>query len=100
MLAFLRAQMQNLLTQRAALKTELDATIEAPTKEKRDLTDAEQSAFTEKRDALKAKDDEIDALKTRITELEDAEKRDATAAELRAQFGQSGPQPSGLQVTA
>lgn len=100
MLAFLREQMQTLLTQRAALKTELDATIEAPTKEKRDLTDAEQSAFTEKRDALKAKDDEIAALQARIAELEEAEKRDATAAELRAKFGQTGPQPSGLQVTA
>lgn len=88
MLTALRTQMQELLTQRAALKTELDAILKAPTAEQRSaLTTEEQTAFDEKRTAVTAKDTEIEALETRIAELEESEKRDAKAAELRTRFG-------------
>jgi hypothetical protein len=100
MLAFLRKQMQDALEARAALKTELDGILKAPSDEKRDLTADEDTAFAEKRDAIKAKDADIDALEARIAEVEAAEARDAKAAELRAQYGQAGPQGSGIRVTS
>ncbi|MGW7195544.1 phage major capsid protein [Streptomyces chryseus] len=100
MLAFLRKQMQAALEERAALKTALDGVIEAPTKENRALTDEETSRFNEARSAVKAKDDEIEGMRARISELEESEARDAKAAELRKQFGQEGPQPTGARVTS
>src|SRR5882757_8415823 len=66
MLAFLRQQMQDLLTKRAPLKTAVDAAIEAPTRENRNLTDAEQTAFTAAREALQAHDAEVEELQGRI----------------------------------
>ncbi|MEU6098945.1 phage major capsid protein [Streptomyces sp. NPDC047079] len=92
MLAFLRKQLQDLLEQRAALKTELDEVLKAPTAEKRNLTAEEDKAFAEKRDAIKAKDADIESVQARITELEEVEARDATAAQLRAQYGQNTPE--------
>jgi len=100
MLAFLRKQMQAALEERAALKTNLDAVIDAPTKEARNLTDEETAKFNEARAAVKAKDEEIEALQGRIKDAEEAEARDARAAEIRAQFGQEGPQPTGARVTS
>ncbi|MGY1498545.1 phage major capsid protein [Streptomyces sp. QTS52] len=100
MLAFLRKQLQDLLEQRAALKTELDGILKAPSEEKRNLSDDEDKVFVEKRDAIKAKDTEIEAVNTRIAELADAEERDAKAAELRAKYQPAGPQPSGAKVTS
>src|ERR1044072_1180163 len=79
MLAFLRKQLQDLLEQRAALKTELDGILDAPGAEQRDLTDAEKTAFGEKRDAIKAKDGEVETVRGRIAELEEAEERDKKA---------------------
>jgi HK97 family phage major capsid protein len=100
MLAFLRTQLQELLEQRAALKTELDGILKEPTAEKRALSDDEDKAFTEKRDAIKAKDTDIKAAEERIADLEEAEERDTKAAELRAKYQPSGPQPSGIKVTS
>ncbi|MCX4786469.1 phage major capsid protein [Streptomyces sp. NBC_01221] len=101
MLAFLRTQLQDLLEQRAALKTELDGVLAEPTTEKRNLTDDEQSAFNEKRDAIKAKDAEIKASEERIAELEESESRDNKAAELRAKYGQAPtPVAAGVTVTS
>ncbi|MEU0426441.1 phage major capsid protein [Streptomyces canus] len=100
MLAFLRKQLQDLLEQRAALKTELDGILDAPGAEQRDLTDAEKTAFGEKRDAIKAKDDEVETVRGRIAELEEAEERDKKAAELRAKYQPAGPQPTGVKVTS
>lgn len=100
MLAFLRTQLQELLEQRAALKTELDGILATPAAEKRGLTDDEDKAFAEKRDAIKAKDADIAAVEARIGELEEAEQRDAKAAELRAKYQPGGPQPSGVKVTS
>ncbi|MEU2313144.1 phage major capsid protein [Streptomyces albidoflavus] len=101
MLAFLRTQLQELLEQRAALKADLDGVLTAPTAEKRNLTDEEQSAFDEKRETIKAKDAEIDGCQKRIAELEESEARDTAAAELRARYGQAPtPAPSGVTVTS
>ena len=100
MLAFLRTQLQELLEQRAALKTELDGILETPTAEKRALNDDEDKAFTEKRDAIKAKDGDIKTVEDRIADLEEAEVRDNKAAELRARYTPAGPQPTGIKVTS
>lgn len=100
MLAFLRTQLQELLEQRAALKTELDGILAKPAEEKRGLSDDEDKAFTEKRDAIKAKDADIKAIQDRIADLEEAEERDAKAAELRAKYQPAGPQPTGIKVTS
>ncbi|MET9088139.1 phage major capsid protein [Streptomyces sp. NPDC004237] len=98
MLAFLRKQLQELLEQRAALKTELDAVLKAPADEQRGLTADEDTAFAEKRDAIKAKDAEIETAQDRIKELEEVEARGATAAQLRAQYGQQNPEGPTVQV--
>src|SRR5436190_12246547 len=100
MLAFLRKQMQDLLEQRAALKTDLDAILKAPSEEKRGLTDDEDAAFTEKRGAIKKADDDIAAIEQRIADLEEDERRAAKAAELRAKYQPEGPQPTGVKVTS
>lgn len=100
MLAFLRKQLQDALEQRGALKAELDGILAAPGTEQRDLTDAEKSAFEEKRDAIKAKDGEIKDVEARIAELAEAEERDAKAAELRAKYAPAGPQATGIKVVS
>lgn len=100
MLAFLRKQMQDLLEQRAALKTDLDAVLKVPADEKRNLTDEEDTAFAEKRDAIKKADADMAALEARIADLEDEEKRAAKAAELRGKFSPDGPQPTGVKVVS
>ncbi|MEU8270139.1 phage major capsid protein [Sphaerisporangium sp. NPDC049002] len=92
MLEFLRQQLAKLLEERAALKTDLDGVLEAPRAEQRDLSDEETAAFTEKRGAIKAKDDEIEEKRSRIAELEDDEKREQRAGELAAKYGQTGEQ--------
>jgi HK97 family phage major capsid protein len=100
MLAFLRKQMQDLLEQRAALKTELDEVMKAPTAENRSLNDEEATAFAEKRDAIKKTDGDIETVQQRITDLEDEEERGKKAAELRAKFTPEGPQPTGVKVVS
>jgi HK97 family phage major capsid protein len=92
MLEFLRQQLAKLLEERAALKADLDGVLDAPRAEQRDLTDEESAAFAEKRGALKTKDDEIEQLRGRVTEAEEAEQREARHAELVAQYGQAGEQ--------
>jgi HK97 family phage major capsid protein len=92
MLEFLRQQLQSLLEARATLKSELDGILAAPTTEKRGLTEAEDKAFGEKRDAIKAKDGEIEALEARIAEVEQIEERSARADKLAADLGQTGEQ--------
>ena len=91
MLEFLRQQLGKLLEERAALKVELDGVLTGPAAEKRDhLTDAEQATFTEKRDAIRAKDGDIEAMQVRIAELEEVEKRGQAAADLATRYGQRG----------
>ncbi|MFE9098495.1 phage major capsid protein [Streptomyces sp. NPDC007264] len=90
MLAYLRKQMQSALEARAALKSEMDAILAAPKAENRDLTDAEAGTFSEKRDALKTADTEIEQIQARIQDLEEDEKRERRAAEILARHGQAG----------
>jgi len=100
MLAFLRKQLQELLEQRAALKTELDGILKEPTAEQRALNDDEDRAFTEKRDAIRKTDTDMEAVQARIADLEDEEKRSATADEMRSRFTPEGPQPTGVTVVS
>lgn len=101
MLEFLRAQLAKLLEERAALKAGLDKVLEAPQAEQRGLTDEEAKAFAERRDAIKAKDEEISQVEARIAELEEIEKRSQRANELQARYGQPGPAtPSGVRVVS
>ncbi|MGI5232867.1 phage major capsid protein [Actinoallomurus sp. CA-142502] len=104
MLEFLRQQLAELLTKRAALKTELDAVLAKPTEEKRNLTDEETKTFGEKRDAIKALDTDAEGLQARIAELEEIEQRSEKANELQAKYGQDKPgtearRASGVKVT-
>jgi HK97 family phage major capsid protein len=94
MLEFLRTQHAALLAARGQLKTELDAILAAPTAEKRGLTADEDTAFAEKRDAIKAKDDELGKLQGRIAELEDIETRGAAADKLAAKYQPAGRAPA------
>ncbi|MFI0772320.1 phage major capsid protein [Streptomyces sp. NPDC021218] len=100
MLAFLRKQMQDLLEQRAALKTELDGIIATPVAEERDLSTDEHTAFDAKAHEIRAKDVEIEKLQARIAELDEDEKRSQRAAELLAQNGQAGERRERVQVVS
>jgi HK97 family phage major capsid protein len=102
MLVFLREQMQKLLTQRAALKTDLDATMTAATAEQRaKLNDTEQAEYDRLTAEIRALDaDEITPLQARITAAEEAELRDNLAAEMRAQYGQTGLQGPSVRVVS
>jgi HK97 family phage major capsid protein len=87
MVEFLRQQLEELLTKRAALKVDLDKVLEKPSAEKRDMTAEEGAAFNEKRDAIKAADDEIKVVEARISELEEIEERGQRAEEIRQRQG-------------
>ncbi|MDT9689392.1 phage major capsid protein [Streptomyces sp. P9(2023)] len=100
MLAYLRKQMQSALEARAALKTELDAVLTAPTAENRSLTDTEAQTFEEKRTALKAKDGEIEEFRTRIADLEEDEQREQRAAQVLAEHRQAGERRERVTVTS
>ncbi|MFE7804014.1 phage major capsid protein [Streptomyces sp. NPDC057430] len=100
MLAYLRKQMQSALEARAALKTELDAVLTAPAAENRSLTDAEAKAFDEKREALKAKDTEIEEYRTRIADLEEDEQREQRAAQVLAEHRQAGERRERVTVVS
>lgn len=100
MLAYLRKQMTAALEARAALKTELDSVLTAPTAENRNPNDAEAAAFTEKRDAVKAKDKEIEELSAKIADLEEDEKRELRAAEVLAEHNQAGERRERVTVTS
>jgi HK97 family phage major capsid protein len=99
MLEFLHQQLKTLLEERAALKADLDGVLTAPRAEQRDLSDEETAAFGEKRAAITAKDDEIAAMEARVSEAEEAERRDAKHAELSAKYGQAGEQRERPTVT-
>ncbi|MFE2132240.1 phage major capsid protein [Streptomyces sp. NPDC059466] len=91
MLAYLRKQMTAALEARAALKTELDGIVKsAETAGREKLSADEQTAFDAKRAEIRGKDTELEDLKTRITDLEEDEKREQRAGELLAQHGQAG----------
>jgi HK97 family phage major capsid protein len=97
-LEFLRRRLAELLEQRKTAAAERDQVLAAPEREKRDLNDAEKTAFTEKRAAVTALDTEIEGVQARIKDAEDDEKRNQTAATLLAEGGQTGDRRSGGAV--
>ncbi|MFD9225385.1 phage major capsid protein [Streptomyces sp. NPDC060064] len=98
MLAYLRKQMTAALEARAALKTEMDSVLTAPTAENRSLNDDEVAKFNEKRDGLKAKDIEIEEYRTKIADLEGDEQREQRAAQVLAEHQQAGERRERVQV--
>jgi len=100
MLAYLRKQMTAALEARAALKTEMDSVLTAPKAEERGLNDAEASVFAEKREAVKAKDAEIEELSAKIKDLEDDEQREQRAAQVLAEHRQTGERRERVTVTS
>lgn len=99
MLKFLREQHAKLLEQRKALAGERDAIV-ADAEKRGELTEADQAAFDEKRAAIKKLDGDIEAMKGRIADAEDDEKREQAAAAARAQSGQTGPRTGGAVITS
>ncbi|WP_406000693.1 phage major capsid protein [Streptomyces sp. NBC_00829] len=100
MLAYLRKQMTAALEARAALKTEMDSVLTAPTAENRGLNDDEVAKFNERRDAVKAKDAEIEELSAKIKDLEEDEAREQRAAEVLAEHRQAGERRERVTVTS
>jgi len=100
MLAYLRKQMTAALEARAALKTELDSVLTAPTAENRNPSTDEAQRFNEKRDAVKAKDTEIEELAAKIKDLEQDEAREQRAAQVYADHGQAGERRERVRVTS
>ncbi|MGP3636196.1 phage major capsid protein [Streptomyces sp. 24-1644] len=100
MLAYLRKQMTSALEARAALKTELDSVLTAPTAENRNPSDDEAASFNEKRDAVKAKDTEIEELAAKIADLEKDEAREQRAAQVLAEHKQTGERRERVTVTS
>ncbi|MDV5147184.1 phage major capsid protein [Streptomyces sp. SBC-4] len=100
MLAYLRKQMTAALEARAALKTELDAVLTAPSAENRSLSDAEAKTFADKREALKAKDAEIEEFRSRIADLEEDEQREQRAAQVLAEHRQAGERRERVTVVS
>lgn len=94
MLEQLRAQIRAKLDERQTASDAVKALLEAPTSESRDLNEEETSKFTELKTTVKTLDGEIDEMKTRMTELEDMDKRDAERADLAASIQpNTSPQP-------
>jgi HK97 family phage major capsid protein len=74
-----RALIDALLQRRAERKSELDALLETPTSEKRDLN-------TEEREKFEAAEKDIRELDQRVTELDDQLKRDDASAEVAKRY--------------
>jgi len=93
MLIFLRNQLQSLLAQRTALKAEVQGILDTAKRENRNqLSPTQDAAFNAKLAEVRAADSEIETLQGRISEAEEAERRDGLAAGIRSQFGRNGPQ--------
>ncbi|MFE2224769.1 hypothetical protein ACFXAH_24695, partial [Agrobacterium deltaense] len=100
MLAYLRKQMSAALEARAALKSDLDSVLTAPTAENRNPSADEAAKFAEKRDAVKAKDAEIEELSAKIADLEEDAAREQRAAQVAAEHRQSGERRERVTVTS
>lgn len=99
MLEFLRARLAELLNERAELAAKRDAVLAAPTAENRDLTEDEAKAFEAVRSEIVAKDEEINELRARISNLEEDEKRQANVDKMAAELGNAGDQRNPARVT-
>lgn len=76
----LRDKLQARINERHAAKAELDAILDAPTAEARDLNDDEAARFAAAKDSVVAIDGDIDAINKRIADLEVIEARRIEAA--------------------
>jgi HK97 family phage major capsid protein len=79
-LTVLRDKLQAKITERNAAKAELDAILEAPAAEARDLNDDEAARFAAAKDKVTALDAEHDDLQKRVDELAGMEARRYEAA--------------------
>jgi HK97 family phage major capsid protein len=79
-----KALIDGLIKRRAERKSELDALLQAPTAETRDLNDEERGKF----DAIEKEIREIDE---RIKELDEQLTRDAAAAEVAKRYKAPAP---------
>lgn len=98
MLEILRRRLAELLTQRTAAAAARDEVLAAPQKENRDLNADERTRFDEARAKVTALDTDIEDVRTRISDAEADEKRNAEAAGLLAAAGQTGERRSGGAV--
>lgn len=76
MLKQMRKSLSEKMAARAVAREAVNKILEAPTKEERNLTDEEGTAFDEARQKVREIDAEIDAARVRIDELEEDERRD------------------------
>lgn len=76
----LRSQLQDRIDERHAAKAELDAILEQPAAEQRDLNDAEAQRFASVKDRVHSADADIDRIQARVAELEQLEARRYEAA--------------------
>lgn len=75
----IRTKINAAIEQRSGLVAELEAIPAAAEAESRSITDAEQVAFDDKLAAVKAIDADLDALRSRLADLEEIERRNAAA---------------------
>lgn len=80
-----RALISALIERRGVLKKELDAILDAPTAEKRNLNDTEATAF-------EAKEAEIRQLDERVKQLTEQVERDEAAGQVAQRYGVGGAQ--------
>lgn len=90
MLEFLRQQLKEMLTKRAALASAMTGVLDKPKAESRGLTEEENAEFGKATEALKAHDDKISEVRGQIEAAEAAEKRATANNELAARLGQTG----------
>jgi HK97 family phage major capsid protein len=95
MLEFLRQQLETLRQRRAALKAELEGVIAGPKAETRAPNETESARLTTGTAELRKLNDEETVLLGQITDAEETERREQTAASARAQAGQTGPATTG-----
>lgn len=95
MLEKLRADLKALLDERSSHKDALDAVIaSAEERDDSNLTEDETKSFNDARDAIRAADTKIDALQSRVAEIEDLNKRNDERDAL-AKALQPTPTPEG-----
>ena len=79
-LSILQAKLQARIDERNAAKAELDAILDTPTTEGRDLNDAEAQSFAAAKAKVTDIDADIDGIKARVADLEQIEARQHEAA--------------------
>lgn len=91
MLEFLRRQLAALVEERAQLQQQLEATLDAPTRESRNLTAAEQRDFDRCAAAVDSHDARIEEMRARVAEAEGRADRATLSAQHAVASGTTGP---------